>query len=142
MTLAALFAFIWGAMIGLFMAVWHFMGKTSGKALGIAHGLFTVSGVVLLLVGLLTHEANTGWWLLVAFLVTAAGGAYLFSRQIRGEPWPGFVIIAHGGLAIASIVLLGLFLAGDEPPVLEDPDGDVPAASTENQPVPVDSLTQ
>lgn len=142
MTLAAFFAFVWGALIGLFMAVWHFMGKTSGRALGIAHGAFTLSGIVLLLVGLLTIEASHGWWILIAFLVTAAGGAYLFSRQVRDEPWPGFVIIAHGGLAIASIILLGLFLANAEPGVGEGQNPDVPAARTENPTVSPDELTQ
>ena len=142
MSLAALFAFIWGALIGLFMAVWHFMGKKSGMALGLAHGVFTVSGIVFLTVGFLTQEETSGWWLLVLFLVTAAGGAYLLSRQVRDKPWPGFVIIAHGGLALASIVLLGIFLATYEPGADAGQDGSVPAASTENPTVPVDSLTQ
>lgn len=122
MSVAALFSFIWGALIGLFMAAWHFMGKKSGKAVGLAHGVFTVSGLAFLAVGLWQAEAGIGWWLLAAFGVTAAGGAYLFSRQVRDEPWPGFVIVAHGGLAIVSIVLLALWLAR---PDLE-PEADVP----------------
>ena len=133
MSVAALFAFIWGALIGLFMAVWHFMGKTSGKAVGLAHGLFTLSGIALLAVGLWQVEAGVGWWLLAAFLVTAAGGAYLFSRQVRDEPWPGFVIVAHGGLAIVSIVLLALWLGR---PDLE-PASDVPGV-TEPATAPAD----
>ena len=140
MTLAALFAFIWGALIGLFMAVWHFMGKKSGMAVGLAHGVFTVSGIVLLATGLAISEVGVAWWILVAFLVTASGGVYLFSRQVRDEPWPGFVILAHGGLAIASIVVLGLWLYGAEPAADEGRDADVPAASPENRTIDPDAI--
>ena len=140
MSSIALFSFIWGAMIGLFMAVWHFMGKKSGKAVGLAHGVFTLSGIAFLATGLAMSEAGVGWWILVSFLVTAAGGAYLFSRQVRDEPWPALVIIAHGGLAIASIVVLGLWLYGAEPAAGEGRDPDVPAASPENPTVPPDEI--
>ena len=76
----------------------------------------------------------------VAFVVTAAGGVYLFTRQVKDEPWPGAVIIAHGAFAIVSIVALGLWLADRPPP--QSTDGDVPAATTENEPIPVESLTE
>ena len=112
MYLVALFAFVFAASLGAFMATLHWRGQESGKALGIAHGLFAVSGLVLLGVGLWQVGADTGWWLLGGFLLVAAGGAYLFSRQIRGEPWPGLVIAVHGGAAILMIVLLGVWLSG------------------------------
>lgn len=142
MSLAAFFAFIAGAAIGLTMAVAHFRGQESGKAIGIVHGLFTVSGIVLLTVGLATVNADVGWWVLVAFLLTATGGAYLFYRQAKGEPWPGVVIIAHGGLALVSIVLLGLWLATAEPTADEGRDPSVPATTIENEPIPTESLTE
>ena len=141
MSSIALFSFIWGAMIGLFMAVRHFMGKKSGKAVGMAHGVFTLSGIAFLATGLVMTEAGVGWWILVSFLVTAAGGAYLFSRQVRDEPWPALAIVAHGGLAIASIVVLGLWLYGVEPGVGEGRDADVPAQSPENPTIPPDEIT-
>ena len=142
MSSIALFAFIWGALIGLFMAVWHFMGKKSGMAVGLSHGAFTISGIVFLVTGLVMNEAGAGWWILVMFLVTAAGGAYLLSRQVRDKPWPALVIIAHGGLAIASIVVLGLWLYGVEPGVGEGQDADVPAQSPENPTIPPDEITE
>lgn len=138
MYLVALFAFVFAALTGLFMAYLHATGKPSGKALGIAHGLWAVSGLVLLGAGLGMLEAGPGWWVLVGFLVVAAGGAYLFSRQLQGEPWPWLVIAAHGGLALVMIAVLGVWLAGrDEPP---SAGGDVPAATTENEPIPVEEL--
>ena len=121
MYVVAFFAFAFGAAIGLTMAVLHARGKKSGKALGIAHGLFTVSGLVLLAVGMWQAEAGPAWWILVAFLVTAAGGAYLFSKQAKDEPWPGAVIVAHGALAVVSLVALGLWLTDVPEPPADDP---------------------
>ena len=130
MYLVAFFAFLFAAAIGLTMAVRHARGLDSGRPLGIAHGLFAVSGLVLLAVGLASVQAELGWWILVSFLVAAAGGSYLFVRQAKGEPWPGFVIAAHGGLAIATVVVLGLWLADRPPP--RSAGGDVPAVTTDN----------
>lgn len=130
MHLVAFFSFLFAAAIGLTMAVRHFRGQDSGKALGLAHGLFALSGIALLAVGLWQLDAGVGWWMVASFGVVAAGGAYLFSRQVQDEPWPGFVIVAHGGLAIATIVVLGLWLA--DPP--EEPsENEVPGAQVETQ---------
>lgn len=111
MHLVAFFAFLFGAALGLFMAVLHMRGQPSGKALGIAHGLFGLSGIALLISGLALAEAGPGWWMVAGFLAVAAGGVYLFTRQVRGEPWPGLVIAAHGGLALVMIAVLGFWLA-------------------------------
>jgi hypothetical protein len=142
MDVAAFFAFLIGAAFGIFMAVMHWRGKKSGMALGIVHGLWTISGVVLLAVGLAMVDATVGWWILAAFLLTAAGGAYLFSRQVRDEPWPNLAIIAHGGLAIVSIVLLGWWLLAAEPLSDEGLDGGAPAQTTENETIPTEELTE
>lgn len=121
MYLVAFFALLFAAAIGLTMAVRHARGQTSGKALGLAHGVFAVSGILFLAIGLAQIEAGPGWWMLVSFLVVAAGGAYLFSRQAKGEPWPGLVIVAHGGLALATLVVLGLWVADPPEELADDP---------------------
>ena len=120
MQIAAIFSFIIGAIIGLVMAYNHFVSKvSSGKAIGLVHGLFTVSGLVLLGVGLLYAPDLGAWptggaWLAFwAFVVTALGGLFLFYRQMAGERWPGAVILIHGGAAIASIALLIVLLLGN-----------------------------
>lgn len=142
MDVVALFAFLIGASFGIFMAVEHWRGKKSGKALGIAHGLWNLSGIVLLAVSLALVDAGIGWWVLAAFLVTAAGGFYLFTRQVRDKPWPSLAIIAHGGLALVSIGLLGWWLFAAEPLEDEGRDGDAPAQTTENEPIPAEALTE
>lgn len=142
MHLIALFAFLAAATLGATMAVAHFRGKESGKAIGIVHGLFAVSGIVLLARGLALVDATVGWWLVAAFLLTAAGGVYLFYRQAKGEPWPNPVIVAHGGLAVLSIALLVLWAVTAEPTADEGFDQDVPSQTIDNEPIPAESLIE
>lgn len=134
MATVSLFAFILAALLGLTMAVLHFRGIKSGKALGIAHGLVALSAVALLATGLVLYGAGPAWWILGSFGVVALGGAYLFSRQVRDEPWPALVIVAHGGLAVVTIVALALWLGNrDEPRDTPTPGA---SASAETRPAP------
>ena len=118
----ALIVLAFGATIGLMMAAYHFRGIKSGKGVGLLHGAFTVSGLTMLVIA--AARLGRGWGLVAGFLVVAAGGAYLYYRQSKDEPWPALVIVAHGGLAIVMLVTLGLWLGGvvGEPgdPVLPD----------------------
>lgn len=134
MSAISLFAFVTAALIGLTMAVLHFRGIKSGKALGLAHGTIALSGIAMLAVGMWMREASAAWWIVGSFGVVALGGIYLFSRQVRDEPWPALVIIAHGGLAIATIVALGLWVGGRE-----TPDAEVPVTSQETTQAPTPS---
>ena len=127
MHLAALLSFLLAAALGITMAVNHVRGVPSGTAFGIAHGLAAVSGLVFLITSFVFLDVEIGWWILAGFLLTAAGGVYLFTRQQKGEPWPGLVLVAHGSLAILSIVLLAVWIAG-------------PRGQEEGVPVPVEAV--
>ena len=118
-----------GAAIGVGMAVVHGRGGVSGSLVGVLHGVFVVLGLAALVYGLVDVGAGAGWWILASFLVAATGGAYLFSRQRKGEPWPGLVIAAHGGLALVTLVGLGLW-------VFTGVGGSVQAADVERSDVP------
>ena len=106
----ALIVLSFGAIIGLLMAGYHVRGIKSGKGVGVLHGAFTLSGLTMLLIAVV--RLGRGWGLLLGFVAVAAGGAYLFYRQTKDEPWPGLVIVAHGGLAVVMLVTLGLWLGG------------------------------
>lgn len=112
MYVAAFFSFVTAAILGITMAVLHFRGIKSGRAIGIVHGVFVAAGFVLLASGLYRVEAGPWWWLLAAFIATALGGLYLFYRQGKDQPWPNAVIIVHGAAAIASIALLAVWVFG------------------------------
>jgi glucose uptake protein GlcU len=97
------------AVIGLTMAVQHFRGRTPPKAgLAILHGLLTVSGVIVLLLGVLEVGFGTAHtWALALFAIVALGGVYLVSHHIRKRPLPNAVVVIHGvGAVIAFLVLV------------------------------------
>lgn len=116
------FVFACGAAIGLFMAVVHFRGKKSPAAIGWLHGVFTLGGIAILTWFVLTMpdpppddttsalHPSTGWLLLGLFGLAALGGAFLYRKQQRDEPWPAFVILAHGGTALVALTLLIVWL--------------------------------
>lgn len=111
----AVLLFATAAVIGLYMAVQHFRGRTPPPAgLAILHGLLAVSGVVALLLGV--REIGTGTmhtWALGIFVVAALGGLYLVSHHMRQKPLPNGVVIIHGLAAVVAflILLTAVFLA-------------------------------
>ena len=129
MSVIAFFSLLTGALIGSYMAVRHWRGKTSGMALGIVHGFWTLGGLALLAIGLTEGDADPAWWILIGFGVVALGGVYLFYKQTQREPWPSLVILAHGGLAIVLLVALGLWAFGGE------------VESIDNSAVPTEALS-
>ena len=97
------------AVVGLYMAVNHFKGRTPPKAgVAILHGLLAVSGVIVLLLGVWEIGFGTAHtWALVLFAVAALGGLYLVSHHMRQRPIPNAVIVIHGLVAaVAFLVLL------------------------------------
>ena len=96
------------AVVGLYMAVQHFRGRTPpAAAVAILHGLFAVSGIVALLLGVRAigfGGAHT--WALVVFGVAALGGLYLVSHHMRQKPLPNGVIIVHALVAVVAFLIL------------------------------------
>lgn len=113
MAVVALFAFLFAAAVGGFMAYLHFTGSESPLAASVVHGFFIAAGFIFLIVGLVKGDATAlGWWVLGGFVVVALGGAYLLSRHLRSEPWPNAVILAHGGAALLALALLAYGVLG------------------------------
>ena len=140
---ASLVLLAFGAGIGVLMAISHFRGKVSGKAVGIMHGAWTVSGLVVLGIGLADLGVASAWWFLAAFLGVAAGGAYLFWRQLAGKPWPDLVVWAHGGAALLGLAVLGVWLftgVGGNVQALDEEVSDVPQGVEQIETPPADLL--
>jgi len=98
-----------GAVVGLYMAIQHFKGRTPPKAgVAILHGLLAVSGVIVLLLGVWEIGFGTAHtWALLLFGLAALGGLYLVSHHMRQRPLPNGLIVIHGLVAaVAFLVLL------------------------------------
>lgn len=97
-----------GAVLGLYMAVQHFKGRTPPKAgVAIMHGLLAVSGVIVLLLGVWEIGFGTAHtWALLLFGVAALGGLYLVSHHMRQRPLPNGVIVIHGLVAVIAFLVL------------------------------------
>jgi len=65
-----------GAVVGLYMAIQHFKGRTPPKAgVAILHGLLAVSGVIVLLLGVWEIGFGTAHtWALLLFGLGSLGG--------------------------------------------------------------------
>ncbi len=104
----AVMLFAAAAVIGLWMAVQHFRGRTPPPAgVAILHGLLAVSGVITLLLGV--REIGTGTthtWALGLFVVAALGGLYLVSHHMRQKALPNGVIIVHALVAVVAFLVL------------------------------------
>lgn len=96
------------AVVGLYMAIGHFRGRTPPPAgAAVLHGLLAVCGVVLLLLGVMQIGFGTvHTWALVLFVVAALGGLYLVSFHLRGRPLPNAVVVIHGIVAAVAFLIL------------------------------------
>lgn len=96
------------AVVGLYMAIGHFRGRTPPPVgAAILHGLLAVSGVVLLLLGVMqTGFGTVHSWALLLFAVAALGGLYLVSFHMRGRPLPSAVVVIHGMVAAIAFLIL------------------------------------
>ncbi len=86
----AVLLFAVAAIVGLYMAVQHFRGRTPpATSIALLHGLLAVSGTIALLFG-----------------VAALGGLYLVSHHLRKRPLPNGVIVIHALVAVVSFLIL------------------------------------
>jgi hypothetical protein len=96
-----------GAVVGLFMAVQHFRGRTPPRGLVAAtHGLLAVSGVVVLLVSV-RESGMRGivQWALLLFGVAALGGLYLATQHMDQKRLSSPVIAIHALVAVVAFLM-------------------------------------
>ncbi len=96
-----------GAVVGLYMAVQHFRGRTPPRGMVAAtHGLLAVSGVVILLLASQRSELRgAGPWALWLFGIAALGGIYLATRHMDQKPLPNGVIVVHALVAVVAFLI-------------------------------------
>lgn len=97
-----------GAVIGLYMAVNHFRGRTPPKAIhAILHGVLAVGGAVLVLLGVQKLGYGTlHTWALVLFAITAAGGLFLAGQHMSQVRLSNGVVIIHALAGVTGFIIL------------------------------------
>lgn len=74
----------------------------------IAHGLFVVTGLVLLL--LYTFKGRPGpMESAVLFVIAALGGIILAARDLTGRSVPKWLAVVHGLIAVSGFIVLIVF---------------------------------
>jgi hypothetical protein len=75
--------------------------------LAVGHGVVAATGIVLLIIAATESIPRYGQLALAGFILTALGGFALFGLfHLRHKPLPIPLVIAHGVLALGSLVTL------------------------------------
>lgn len=95
------------AVGGLTLAILRFRDRPLPMGLALVHGLVAATALVILLVVALGASGNgMTRGALIAFVVAALGGFYLFSFHVRGRKLPIPMVVIHGLVAVAGFVTL------------------------------------
>jgi hypothetical protein len=103
----AVFVFAVAALGGLVLAVRHFKGQNRPWPLAILHGLLGATGLVLLIVPMLSGGVPAMAKIALAlFLAAALGGFALFAFHLQNKRLPSPVVVIHAGVAVVAFILL------------------------------------
>jgi hypothetical protein len=102
-TVTALFALT--ALLGMYLLAMVLREKETPKSVTLAHGLFAVIALVLLVVKI-AGDGSGPVESAVLFAMAAAGGFVLVFRDLTGKKIPKWLAVAHGLLAISGFVFL------------------------------------
>lgn len=104
----AIVLFAVAALGGIVMALMRLGGRELPPlGLALVHGLFAAGGLVALILALVGHGYTMVTIIaLLGFVGAALGGFYLFSLHMKKQALPIPAVLAHGGFAVISFILL------------------------------------
>jgi predicted membrane channel-forming protein YqfA (hemolysin III family) len=103
--------FVLAALGGLAMVALR-MGQSRNPPtiLAVGHGLIAAAGLIRLIYAVFTATApvpQTANWAIGVFVVAALGGVGMFTLfHLRGRLLPVWMMLGHGAIAVAGLVLL------------------------------------
>ena len=104
MVITAVILISLAVMLGLYLIKFVLQKKTPPKGVAILHGTFAASGIIVLIIYALTTESHHKHWdSIIIFLIAAAGGLYLFSKDIRHLQIPKWVAVLHGAIGFTGL---------------------------------------
>lgn len=99
-----------GALMGIYMAITAVKSGHIPKGLALLHGFAVISGAVLLLIYAISSGRH--WDSLIIFLIAAVGGVYIVFKDITHQPFPLWLIFAHGLIGLTGLIWLSVHLSG------------------------------
>lgn len=106
MDIASIIFFASGATLGVWMLINLLKGHHIPKALTIIHGTLVVTGLVLLIIFNLRDPFVANWVSVILFIMAAAGGIYILTKDIKHKKVPIPVVIIHLLVAVSGFTIL------------------------------------
>lgn len=107
----AIALFVIGAIFGLIVLTSILRNKTTPKLVVLFHGVFVATGLVAVLIAVLTGQTDklvvTG---LILFLIAALGGFTLLTIDLLKRPIPKWLAVLHPLIAAAGLVSLIVYV--------------------------------
>jgi hypothetical protein len=105
---AAITIFSMTAILGIYLISLVLRDKQTPKGIAIIHGLFAVTGLLLLITYSNGNEQSPVVSIIV-FIIAALGGLVLIYKDLTGQPIPKWLAITHGLTAVVGFTFLILF---------------------------------
>lgn len=111
MLIASIIIFAVAAIFGLTLIVPILQNKETPKISVVFHGLFAVTGLVLLIIFTINNSVSPVVSL-VLFIIAALGGFILVGRDFMKKPGPKGLAVIHASAAVIAFILLLIFALG------------------------------
>lgn len=108
MLITSLALFAVAALLGIYVALQVFSKKPTTKAAALAHGAFGAAGLVVLILFALRNPNELLTTSIIAFVVAALGGLWVFINDLKGKPGPIALLIIHAVVAVAAFGLVAI----------------------------------
>lgn len=104
------------AILGMYLISLVLNNKPTPNVVSLFHGLFAVTGIVLLIVYCNGNSAGPMTTIIV-FSIAALGGLTMLVRKLNGKTIPKWLAVTHGLIAVVGFILLLVFAFGSNTPV-------------------------
>ena len=99
--------FALAAILGTVLLSHVLRDKETPKAAVVTHGLFAVTGLILLILYVVNNPGPVES--IVLFVIAALGGVIMLARDLSGKKIPKWLGVVHGLIAVSGFIFLLVF---------------------------------
>lgn len=108
----AIIVFALAAVFGLLILTKILKNEATPKAAVFIHGALAATALLMVVYYVIENAEKSPKASLAVFLIAAAGGFILFSRDMQKKPLPKGLALIHAGAAVLGLLLLVFFVFG------------------------------